>query len=278
MNARNVYSILAAGLNHPDRILEWQDQPDFLRNRGVVPDSLDLEALWKFAGVAAKVRHNGLRQDFPLTFRLMRTAGLDVELFSSYATACSAIGHKYANNSIQRARDLITFLREWREPDCLEHSLLWDIIRHELSLLELKSVVGTEETGFSGREAQAREQFSEDSIPQANQSLLLHQMEHNPRDIESMLGCEVINLEAIPSATCYFGYWRSPQTNRIQILDLDAFSFYALRCSDGTMTLSELNRKLGGEGRLTPAFNEAIEQLVAVGMLTLQNSLLSQAV
>lgn len=278
MSAREVYSILAAGLNHPDKILHWQDHPDLLQERGVSPDSLDLEALWKFAGVAAKVRHNGLRQSFPLSFRLMRLARLDVELFSSYATACSATGHKYANSSLQRARDLITFLKEWKEPDCTEHSLLWDIMRHELALLELKERAAGTTLTLSDRKTGAGQRLSKESVLRAHETLILHEMAHSPKEIEVMLLRGDLGGAEVSSRPCYFGYWRSPQNNRIQVLEFDAFSFYALSYSDGTVTLSELSRKLGGEAKLTRAFQEAIRQLTAIGILVPQPPPLARAI
>jgi hypothetical protein len=281
MSAREVYSILAAGLNHPDKILQWQDHSDFLQERGVSPDSLDLEALWKFAGVAAKVRHNGLRQSFPLSFRLMRAGGLDVELFSSYATACSASGHKYANSTLQRARDLVAFLSEWREPDCTEHSLLWDIMRHELALLELKERAGVAIASpgrKAGTGASPGQRLSKQSILRAHETLILLEMAHSPKDIEAMLSRGDLETANVSSCLCYFGYWRSPQNNRIQVLELDAFSFYALSYSDGTVTLSELSKKLGGEAKLTHAFQDAIRQLTVIGILVPQTPSLARPI
>jgi len=68
MTASRVHAVIAAGLENPQLLERWQREPDLLRKCGVDPDKLDLNALWKFAGLTAKVRHAGqLRPRLPLT-------------------------------------------------------------------------------------------------------------------------------------------------------------------------------------------------------------------
>ena len=110
MNARNVQAVLAAGVHSPNLLAKWQQDPAFLRSKGIEPHTIDLAALRKFAGLSVKVKHNGLRFDFPLTFRLMGLAELDIPVFADYATHCAETGHRLAKTSAQRARDLISFL------------------------------------------------------------------------------------------------------------------------------------------------------------------------
>lgn len=270
MNPRNVYAVLAAGLNHPDMILRWQADPEFLRRSGLDPNLIDLGALWKFSGLAVKVRHNGLRPEFPLSFRLMKAAGLDINLFSSYATACSAKNHRYASGSLQRARDLIDFVEEWRDPNQTLHSLLWDMMRHEQALLELKAA------SLPASSDQMTPILSSNlpgsGVLQVRGSLILHEMRHNPGDIESALLRRPIVLDQIPIDIHYYGYWRSSGTEKIQILDLDAFAFYTLGLSDGTITLSQMSVRFGGSNRLTQAFKRAIGHLAESGILEIHDS------
>src|SRR5438067_124802 len=113
MNARNVQAVLAAGVQSPDLLSKWQADPTFLRSKGIDPATIDLAALRKFAGLSIKVKHNGLRFDLPLTFRLMSLAEMDIGIFSAYATYCAANGHRLAKTSAERACDLISFLESW---------------------------------------------------------------------------------------------------------------------------------------------------------------------
>ena len=87
MNARRVHAVLAAGVEDPMLIAGWRTEPARLVRLGIEPESLDLNALWKLAGLTIKVRHNGVRQQLPGTFRLMAAAGLEISLFADYA-AC----------------------------------------------------------------------------------------------------------------------------------------------------------------------------------------------
>src|SRR5258708_23978482 len=107
MNARNVQAVLAAGVQHPNLLSQWQTDPAFLRSKGIDPATIDLTALRKFAGLSIKVKHNGLRFDLPLTFRLMGLAGLDIGVFSAYATYCAENGRRLAKTSAGIANHLI---------------------------------------------------------------------------------------------------------------------------------------------------------------------------
>ena len=74
MIASRVHAIVAAGLENPELLARWKREPESLRAYGVDPAAFDLDAIWKFAGLTAKVKHNGLRFDLPLTFRRIREA------------------------------------------------------------------------------------------------------------------------------------------------------------------------------------------------------------
>ena len=110
MNASQVHAIIAAGLENPALLERWRRQPDLLRNRGVDPQALDLDALWKFAGLSIKIRHNGLRGELPSTFRLLNIAGLEIEVFASYASFQAGQGNRYSATADGRSQDLLLFL------------------------------------------------------------------------------------------------------------------------------------------------------------------------
>ena len=135
MNARQVHAVLAAGVDNPVLISTWQTEPTRLLRLGVEPGTLDLDALWKFVGLTIKVRHNGVRQQLPGTFRLMAVAGLEIGLFADYAAFRVSSGQGYAATTTQRTHDLVQFMTQWLNPSVRIHSLLGDIVRHEQALL-----------------------------------------------------------------------------------------------------------------------------------------------
>src|SRR6266576_370375 len=113
MTARQVHAVIAAGVENPSLVACWSDEPERLRRQGIKPETIDLVALRKFAGMTVKVRHNGLRQDLPLTFRLLNITGLEIEVFSAYAAFRASDGRGYAPSTEARTRDFIAFLEAW---------------------------------------------------------------------------------------------------------------------------------------------------------------------
>jgi|SRR5947209_3792895 len=269
MNARNVQAVLAAGVHSPNLLAKWQQDPAFLRSKGIEPHTIDLAALRKFAGLSVKVKHNGLRFDFPLTFRLMGLAELDIPVFADYATHCAETGHRLAKTSAQRARDLISFLETWIDPGQKKHSVLWDVIRHEQALAQLKGL-STENSVPAADHGRASKVLRGSSVPHIRGQVILHRMQCDPRAAASALFQRPFRLEQISGEIHFYCYWR--EALDIHILDLDEFGFYALRLVDGVTSVAELNRRLGGGRRPTPAFLDALEQLASLGILYLEPS------
>src|SRR6185295_8649064 len=111
MSASQVHAVIAAGLKDPSLLVRWKQQPDSLRECGVDPEVIDIDALWKFASLTTKVRHNGLRADIPLTFRFLNIAGLEIDVFGAYSTFHA---DKSFGATVQaRSDDLLLFLEQW---------------------------------------------------------------------------------------------------------------------------------------------------------------------
>ncbi|MGH2720381.1 MAG: RiPP maturation protein ApyI [Actinomycetota bacterium] len=265
MNARRVHAVLAAGVQSPDLIERWQRDPQQLRAHGIDQDTLDLSALWKFAGLTTKVRHNGLRQRFPLTFRLLHVAGMEIEVFASYASFRSSRGHRYAPTTEQRAADLIHFLQDWLDLGRRDHSLLWDVIRHEQALSWLAGVLPSTAVEGAGASPLARAPSSS-SVPVVNGRIVLHEMQCDPREVAPMLFDREPRLHRLELSTRHRCYWRAGSPPEIRVLELDEFGYYALGFSDGVRSVAELSDELGG-GPPTPVFMSLLSELAAVGVL-----------
>lgn len=264
MRARSVHAVLAAALDDPQLVARWRREPDMLRRCGVDPDELDLDALWKFAGLTAKVRHNGLRAHLPLTFRLLNVAGLEIEVFASYASFRAAEGGRYAATTEARAHDLSAFLEGWLDFDRREHALLWDLLRHEMALARLSKLAVTAAASPAGKAPAPRAA----SVPRVGGHVILHEMRCDPRVVGALLSERSPRLEEAPPGAFHFCYWRRGAAAEIHILQLDELGFYLLSLADGARSAADLSRLTGGGDRPARGFLKALGELAAVGVLT----------
>ena len=267
MSARRVHAVLAAGVSRPDLILSWKNDPGFLCRHGIEPGSLDLSALWKFAGLTVKVRHNGVRCWLPMSFRLMAVAGLEIDLFASYASSFSASGQSLPQTTLERACKFMSFLEGWLDVKVREHAMLWDLVRHEHALATLSDVPALFPQGrFCNRLALPKAP-SASSVPEVQGRIVLNEMSCDPRTVVLALSQRFPQLGDIDMAMRYLGYWRQEDSSEMRILELDEFSFYTLSCVDGSRSAAELNQLLGGRKHLEPKFLRLLGMLADLGIL-----------
>src|SRR5215470_2056585 len=265
MTASRVHAVIAAGLENPHLLARWRDEPDLLRNCGVDPNDLDLDALRKFAGLATKVRHNGLREDLPQTFRLLNVAGLEIDVFAAYASFCASEGRRYADTAEARAQDLLSFLEHWLDFDILTHALLWDVIRYELALTRLSRLAAS--PALPSGETMARRATRATSAPRVCGDIILHEMRCDPRAVMAALQEKSPRLTETPLGTFYFGYWRRSAAAEIHILQLDALGFYLVSLADGKRSPADISRMLCGNRRPARGFLKAFGELATIGIL-----------
>lgn len=265
MIASQVHAVIAAGLENPALLARWREEPNLLRKCGVDPDAVDLDALWKFAGLTTKVRHNGLRADLPLTFRFLNVAGLEIEVFASYASFQASEGRRYAATSEARSYDLLLFLEQWLDFGKRVHALLWDLMRHEMALARLrKPRPGLEETRVKASSPQPRPRAS--SVPRLGGEIVLHEMRSDPRAVEGVLQQKRPRLAEGLLATHYFCYQRS-NAEELFILELDELGFYLLSLVDGKRSLADLDQLITGSRKASQQLLNAFAELAATGVV-----------
>ena len=266
MIARQVHAVIAAGLKEPDLLARWQKEPELLRECGVDPDTIDLEALWKFAGLTTKVRHNGLRADIPLTFRLLNIAGLEIEVFGAYASFHAV--ESFGPTVQQRIDDLLLFLEQWLDFDKHEHAILWDLIRHEVALARLRPLeIITDSLNDVCSTAQSRPHDS--SVPRVRGEVILYEMRSDPRVVETLLRQKNPRLERVPLGKFYFCYWRR-NTEDLFVVELDALGFYLLSTIDGKRSAAELSQLLGAARKVPKGILNSLAELAAVGIIAFE--------
>jgi hypothetical protein len=254
MIASRVHAIMAAGLENPALLARWQQEPDLLRSYGVDPADFDLDAIWKFAGLSAKVKHNGLRAELPLTFRFLNVNGLEIELFGAYASHKAQAGTRYATTTAGRIVELVDFLRDWLDADKREHSLLWDLIRHETALAQLRRLTPTPKRS---------------RVPHIVGEIILHEMNSDPRVIGKRLRQKSFDLGKVRRHVTRLCYWNAGDPNEICIVELDELGFSLLSVVDGKRSLADFNRLLGGGARISKKLNGAFAELASVGVISL---------
>jgi hypothetical protein len=268
MSARQVHAVLAAGVEDPRLIALWRDDPQALLRHGVAPEAIDLAALWKFAGLTVKVRHNGLRADLPLTFRLMNVTAVEIDLFASYASYRAARGEGYAATTEARTRDLVDFLDRWVDPSRHEHALLWDLIRHEHALAQLARMTGPPSAGADAAEERpVSRRPTGASVPRVRGNIILHEMRCDPRKLEDLLRRRSPPLDEVRLDSHRFCYWRPESASEIRILELDEFGYCALSLADGARSANELARAMGVSRGASRGFLTLLDRLGQVGIL-----------
>lgn len=267
MTARRVHSVLAAGLENPGLISGWRDNPRWLTDQGVEAGTLDLDGLRKFAGLAAKIRHNGVREKLPLSFRLMSVAKLEIEVFASYAEDRSRNGGRYSASVEDKTRDLVSFLGAWLDRGKLHHCLLWDLARHEQTLDVLSKqprarlLTGTQGVVPTAAKAAAAATVHVDG------KIVLHEMTCEPSAVGACLYQGAPQIADLDIGTRLFCYRRPGEAGAIQILRLDEFGYYLLGLVDGVRSVADLSAELGCGRRPTQQFLEALRQVASTGVL-----------
>ena len=254
MTASRVHAMVAAGLENPELLARWKREPESLRAYGVDPAVFDLDALWKFAGLSAKVKHNGLRFDLPLTFRFLSLNDLEIEVFSSYASHKSRAGSRYAPTTEARIVELIAFLRDWLDFDKPEHSLLWDLIRHETALAQLRTRTPA---------------IKKARVPFIVGEVILHEMTCDPRVLGKLLRQKSFDPDRVQRRMVYLCYWNAGDPEEICILELNELGYHLLSLVDGKRSVADFNRLLGSKSRMSKKLRDAFGELTRVGVVKL---------
>jgi hypothetical protein len=270
MNARRIHAVLAAGVENPALIARWRADPELLRGHGVEPSQVDLDALWRFAGLTVKVRHNVLRDELPASFRLMNIAGLEIELFASYASERAAQGARLAPTTEGRALDLLGFLEGWLDRDNTAHALLWDLIRHERAVGRLARTAPAAGSSPDLRRGEPPTLPAADVVPRIRGEIVLHEMTSDPQEVARALQAGTTDLAPIPRTQSRACYWRTDTGPEVSILPLDELGFCTLSLVDGKRTAAEIYRALGGGRRPPPDFLRLLGELQTIGIVALR--------
>lgn len=261
MSLARVHAVMAAGVDRPQLLEQWMADAAQLRALGVAPDGFDLQALAKFAGLGVKVRHNPLRPMFPLGFRLMSVAAIEIDLFSAYALQRSREGRAFAVDMAQRARDLVDFVGGWHDPAIRSHALLWDALRYELAVAQLRAP----QSATIAMPGASR-------APRIRGEIALHELQSDPRVLAEVLHASAPDLEDVPLQPQAFCFWRAvddDDNGETSVIAIDALGQHLLSRIDGRRSAAALARELGGGRDAERAVAIALDSLAAIGIVAL---------
>lgn len=271
MTVSRIHAVMTAGIDNPALITRWRANPELLRRQGVEPAAVDLDALWRFAGLTVKVRHNALRDELPASFRLMSLLGLEIELFTAYAIDMAARGARFAPTTEGRLLDLLVFLEGWLDHDHRPHALLWDLICHERALGKLaRTVPAVGSSPDLWRTGEPPPPPAADLVPRIRGEIALHEMTSDPRRTAEALQSETPDLSVIPVFEARVCYWRTDAGPEVATLALDELGFAVLSLVDGVRTTAELSRALGGSRRPDAALLRVLGELQTLGVIVLR--------
>ena len=266
MSLARVHAVMAAGVDQPQLLEQWMADAAQLRALGVAPEGFDLPALAKFAGLGVKVRHNPLRPMFPLGFRLMSVAAIEIDLFSAYALQRSREGRAFAVDMAQRARDLVAFVGGWHDPSVRAHALLWDALRYELAVAQLREP----QPATIAMPVASR-------APRIHGGIALHELQSDPRVLAEVLHANAPDLDDVPLQPQAFCFWHPPESSEndadnigdTSVIAVDALGQHLLSRIDGQRSAVALARELGGGRDAERAVAIGLDSLAAIGIVAL---------
>lgn len=273
VDARRVHALMAAGLANPELLARWRREPALLSALGLSPGAMDLDRLWKFAGLSEKIRYNPCRNDLPLTFRLLSKLGLEIEVFASYAPRAAEL-RKAGKNSVEdKIQGLFEFLAGWAERDRPAHVMLCDMIRHETTVAAMRARAAGGDLGLPGRApGEPAGKAAPGAVPVIAGALTLQRMAFDPRVLAERLRQQAPRLDDLEPGELRLGYWWNGDAPALHILELDELGFCLLSAVDGASSVAELAAPLARAGTALPLapLLGAFADLAELGLIVLQ--------
>ena len=252
--------MLAAGVRSPELIERWRQtrelQPASTR------DPRPRRPL-EVRRPMTKVRHNGLRPRFPMTFRLLHVAGLRSR--SSLLRPAGPTGSGTPPPLKQGRQIYIDFLKRLARSKA---SRALATLGHGAT----RARAGTPPEFDTDSPAATRERRQPPGTNRLQRArirgeIILHEMRCDPGAVVALLRQSVPLLREVPLETAYFATGDRTRPGRSTWFQLNDSGIYALSCVDGFRSASDLNRLLGGGRRPTRTFLELLGELGATGVL-----------
>lgn len=248
---------MATCVADPDRLAREAATPPAQRPASL--RDLDLDSLADFTGLTEKVRHNQIRADLEMTFRVLRLTGQEIRLFRDYAPTSLRRRAQGLTSPIDRLNGLVEFTQTWAGTDP-ERRLVLDILRYEHTLAVF--------TRDSTVDDDCRPtQLVPDSVLALHGRCIPVVTTCDPVAALEVLRAGEPDLDSIERRRHDLVYHRSP-SGRIRVLEVEPGARTLIEAVDGQASVRQLTERLLGEDDYLSAVRDAYQMLTDLGVLT----------
>jgi hypothetical protein len=270
LNTARVHSLIATCLAEPEQIDRLVgDGSDEASHRAGEHRGLDVEGIRLTAGFITKTRHNPLRRTVPWTLKALKVAGIELDVFASYAVPFAARRREGPLDDGERTRAFVDFLLNWLDPNDANHLLVRDIARHEMLTRALRDVAGTQNPPPLASSSKP----GPNCVPSIRGSLHIHTTSCDPRKAIDALSAASHSLPELERRQFCFGYWNDGRSPTVEVFELDPAGTMLLAQIDGVRSFLDIARDLAESHgcNIDPkAVMNGYQEAMALGMIEAQ--------
>jgi hypothetical protein len=241
-SARQVHAAIAAAIADPAMLASWRESSTARAAAPIALDDRNLDRLWRFSGLATKVRHNDVRLSLPLTFGLLDRLGLSIELFAAYAPHAAALRQAGRNARAQKIAAIASFLYRWLHRRNPAHARVWDMLRHERSIFEAQSGAPSNVPSHRSRV------FDANAVPMRAPGVPRRRLRCDPIALAQMLRSPSFDLAQVPVGDFHFAYRWDARRRCVDVVRLDETAVIVLDLVDGSSSIASIARLLWRAG------------------------------
>jgi hypothetical protein len=267
-----VHSVVATALTRPGVLNDREGDLAGRLQAGSKAIGLDLASVNDFAGLAEKVRHNQIRYELELTFRLLRLFELEIALFRDYLPTSLARRQRGLTKPADRVIGLAEFAPEWAGDD--EHRcVVRDVLIHECILAAFRGDI--ERLGGDMGNAPDSEDgcghaiaATPNSVPAFRGSVVVRSMICDPDQVADVLRDREPDLTLIRRESRTAVYQRSSSLG-VRVLSTDMGVGELITAVDGRADVRAIAQRLMVPDPQLPMLTRAYTQLRDLRVITL---------
>jgi hypothetical protein len=265
---RHIHAVLAAAVDDPNLLEELHREAKSSTTKAKAV-ALDFDRVRLFAGLAVKVRQNDLRLSLPLTFRLLDLFKISIEFFASYAKEAASLRKANKKSRSDKIQSFFEFLDRWLNREDPDHALVWDIIRYERALIDLREAAAVVRGELDDA---ARKRVTAKSVPIRRKQTIHHDMSCNPLELGRVLRSRTGDSSAIQRGEFHYVYRWDNLRACVSIDEIDELGYVLFDCANGRHSVARIAALLRQAGVAVDAKSlcDAVQELVDNGMLTLR--------
>jgi hypothetical protein len=223
-------------------LANWRESSTARAAAPVALDDRNLDRLWRFSGLATKVRHNDVRLSLPVTFGLLDRFGLSIELFAAYAPHAAALRQAGRNARAQKIGAIASFLYRWLDRRNPAHARVWDMLRHERAIFE------AQRRASGNVPSQRTRVFDAKAVPVCAPGVPRRRLGCDPIALAQMLQRRSCDLLQGPVGVFHFAYRWDARRRCVDIVRLDETAVIVLDLVDGSSSIASIARLLRRAG------------------------------